>query len=60
MYVDFKKQSFKKLLVFCVVKSVRFEKNCIKNCLAFSTKNIYTCTLDKNIYLVQLDYHFTM
>lgn len=29
MYVDFKKQSFKKLLVFCVVKSVRFEKKIV-------------------------------
>lgn len=61
MYVDFKKQSFKKLLVFCVVKSVRFKKKLYQKLFSiFNKKNIYTCTLDKNIYLVQLDYHFTM
>lgn len=41
MYVDFKKQSFKKLLVFCVVKSVRFEKKLYQKLFSIFNKKIY-------------------
>lgn len=41
MYVDFKKQSFKELLVFCVVKSVRFEKKLYQKLFSIFNKKIY-------------------